>query len=40
MLDPIANVSKWTESIIQKRAKNTLELAWEEIAPWLGYKAD
>ena len=37
MLDPIANVSKWTESIIQKRAKNTLELAWDEIAPWLGY---
>ena len=37
MLDPIANVPQWTESIIQKRTKNILELAWDEIAPWLGY---
>ena len=37
MLDPIAEVPKWTESIIQKRTKNILELAWDTIAPWLGY---
>ena len=37
MLDPIANVTDWTESIIQERTKNILELAWDEIAPWLGY---
>ena len=37
MLDPIANVTEWTASIIQKRSKNILELAWDEIAPWLGY---
>ena len=28
MLDPIAAVSDWTESIIQKRTTNILELAW------------
>ena len=38
MLDTIANVNQWTESIIKKRTKNILELAWEEIAPWLGYQ--
>ena len=37
MLDPIAEVNQWTESIIQKRSKNILELAWDVIAPWLGY---
>ena len=37
MLDPIANVTDWTESIIQKRTTNILELAWDVIAPWLGY---
>ena len=37
MLEPIAEVQKWTESTIQKRTKNILELAWDEIAPWLGY---
>ena len=37
MLDPIAEVNEWTESIIQKRSKNILELAWDVIAPWLGY---
>ena len=37
MLDPIANVTEWTESIIQKRSKNILELAWDVITPWLGY---
>ena len=37
MLHPIAEVNQWTESIIQKRSKNILELAWDVIAPWLGY---
>ena len=37
MLDSIAEVSQWTESIIQKRSKNILELAWDVIAPWIGY---
>ena len=37
MLDPIANVANWTESLIQKRTKNTLELAWDIISPWLNY---
>jgi hypothetical protein len=37
MLDPIANVSSWTEKLIKARTKNTLELAWDAISPWLGY---
>ena len=37
MLDPIAEATNWTKSSIQKRTKNTLELAWDEIAPWLNY---
>ena len=36
-LEPIANVGKWTEGIIQKRTENILELAWDKIAPWLDY---
>lgn len=38
MLEPIAEVSDWTKCIIQKRTKNILQLAWDEIAPWLGYQ--
>ncbi len=37
MLDPIATVDEWTERIIQQRTKNILELAWDEVAPWLSY---
>ncbi|MDE0186527.1 MAG: DUF262 domain-containing HNH endonuclease family protein [Candidatus Poribacteria bacterium] len=37
MLDPIAKVNRWTKSTIQKRTKNILQLAWDEISPWLGY---
>ena len=37
MLDPIAEVNHWTKSRIRKRTKNTLELAWDVIAPWLNY---
>lgn len=38
MLDPIANVTEWTKKVIYDRSRNILELAWEEIAPWLDYK--
>lgn len=37
MIEPITNVDEWRECIIQKRTKNILELAWDMIAPWLGY---
>ena len=37
MLDPITDVDNWTESLIQRRTKNTLELAWDVISPWLNY---
>ena len=37
MLDPIAEVSDWRKCIIQKRTENILQLAWDIIAPWLGY---
>ena len=37
MLDPIAKVPQWTGTLIQKRTKNILELAWDVIAPWIGY---
>ena len=37
MLDPIAEVSDWTKCIIQNRTENILQLAWDVIAPWLGY---
>ncbi|MDE0688070.1 MAG: DUF262 domain-containing HNH endonuclease family protein [Candidatus Poribacteria bacterium] len=38
MLDPIAEVSDWTKGLIQKRTENILQLAWDVIAPWLGYQ--
>ena len=37
MLDPIAEMSDWTKCIIKKRTENFLQLAWDVIAPWLGY---
>lgn len=37
MLDPILYVNNWTNSLIKKRTKNILELAWDIIAPWLNY---
>ncbi len=37
MLDPIVHVTNWTNSFIKKRTKNILELAWDQIAPWLDY---
>ena len=37
MLDPIANVTEWKKPTIQERSKNILKLAWDVIAPWLGY---
>ncbi|MDE0315428.1 MAG: DUF262 domain-containing HNH endonuclease family protein [Candidatus Poribacteria bacterium] len=38
MLEPIAEVSDWTKGLIQKRAENILQLAWDVIAPWLDYE--
>ena len=38
MLEPIAEVSDWTKCLIQKRAENILQLAWDVIAPWLDYE--
>jgi len=35
ILDSIVNVEEWTSEIIHKRTKNILELAGEEIFPWL-----
>ena len=35
MLDPLAEVDYWREGVIQSRTRNTLELAWDEISPWL-----
>ncbi|MCE2415445.1 DUF262 domain-containing protein [Candidatus Poribacteria bacterium] len=37
MLDPITNATQWKKPTIQERSKNILELAWDVIAPWLGY---
>ena len=35
MLDHLANVEHWTAMLIEQRTENTLELAWDEISPWL-----
>ena len=35
MLDHLTNVEKWTETLIERRTENILELAWDEISPWL-----
>ena len=35
MLDHLTNVEHWTAALIERRTKNILELAWDEISPWL-----
>ena len=35
LLDPLSGVRLWTESLIKKRTRNTLELAWDGIKHWL-----
>ena len=35
MLDSISEVAIWDKDFIKRRSQNTLELAWESIAPWL-----
>ena len=35
MLDPLAGVEEWTAEFIENRTKNIMELAWDQIAPWL-----
>ena len=37
MLVPLTKVKKWDKKFIERRTENILELAWEEIAPWLSY---
>ena len=38
MLTPLIKVKKWNKEFIKNRTRNILELAWEEIAPWLSYE--
>ena len=35
MLDHLVGVDHWTAGLIEQRTKNILELAWDEISPWL-----
>ena len=35
LLDPLASVNEWTADLIEDRTENILELAWDQIAPWL-----
>ena len=36
MLDFLADVEEWTETLIRERSENILALAWDRISPWLG----
>lgn len=35
MLDSLVDVEEWTAELIEKRTQNILELAWDQIEPWL-----
>ena len=35
MLDHLANVERWTATLIEQRTENILGLAWDEISSWL-----
>ena len=35
MLDHLANVEDWTATLIEQRTENILELAWDQVSPWL-----
>ena len=35
MLDHLVGVRNWTATLIEQRSENVLELAWDEISPWL-----
>ena len=35
MLDPVADLDNWTAQLIHDRTDNILDLAWDQIAPWL-----
>ena len=35
ILDPMEGVSEWTADLVRMRTKNILDLAWDQIAPWL-----
>jgi len=36
-LDSVREVSSWDKELIQSRSRNMVSLAWDHIAPWLGY---
>jgi hypothetical protein len=37
LLDPIRTVKDWDEAFIYSRTDNILSLAWDRLAPWLGF---
>lgn len=39
MLESVVAVGRWSRDFIDKRTENTLELAWDQLAPWLGMDA-
>ena len=40
ILDSLERVQDWTADLILERTNNTLELAWDQIAPWLYSRDD
>ena len=36
-LSAICNAEEWSDKFVQKRSKRLAELAWKNIAPWLGF---
>lgn len=36
VLESVVEVGRWSKDFIDKRTTNTLELAWGQLAPWLG----
>ena len=39
LLAPLTKVDEWSEELIKNRTENILQLAWDEISPWLYNKA-
>ena len=35
LLDPLRNVETWNPEVIEARGRNTAELAWDYLWPWL-----
>jgi hypothetical protein len=40
LLDPIRAVNDWDEAFIYSRTDNLLSLAWDRVAPWLGFSPE